>query len=276
MLITKADGTLEEFNPAKLRQSLQRSGASRHDVDKIVNEIEKILHEGIQTKEIYKQAFALLKGVESAVIARYAVRRALFGLGPTGFPFETFLAKLYEKLGYNTKTGILLKGKCAEHEIDLAAYKADHSFIAEAKFHARTGLKSDLQVAMYSYARLLDLADNSICSADVCGIKDLKIITNTKFTNAATKYANCVGVELLSWEYPKQGNLYDLIEKTKMYPITVLQSLTISQKRLLIERGIIVTADIFKRPDDVAKLHLSPKKMEALLIEARQLAPDIK
>lgn len=53
----------------------------------------------------------------------------------------------------------MIQGKCAEHEIDIAAFKDDHSFIGEAKFHARPGIKSDLQVAMYSYARLLDLKE---------------------------------------------------------------------------------------------------------------------
>lgn len=276
MLITKADGAIEEFSSEKLRRSLKRSGATDSDVNKIVSEIEGVLRDGIQTKEIYRHAFTLLQGVESAVVARYAVRRALFGLGPTGFPFEIFLARLYESQGYKTKTGIILRGKCAEHEIDLAAYKADHSFIAEAKFHTRDGLKSDLQVAMYSYARLLDLAGQSICSEDICGVNNLKIITNTKFTSAAAKYTACVGIELLSWEYPKDSNLYDLIDKTKMYPITVLQSINISHKRLLLANDVIVVADIFKNPEKVSELHLSSQKLSALLSEARQLAPDIK
>lgn len=275
MLITKADGTVEEFSQNKLRQSLKRSGASKKEIDKIVAHIEATAHDRMRTQDIYRLAFSLLKGAQISVVARYTLRRALFNLGPTGFPFETFLARLFQSEGYSTKTGVVLRGKCATHEIDVAAYKGDHAFVAEAKFHARPGLKSDLQVAMYSYARLLDLSDMKICNADICGIKNLKIITNTKFTTAATKYAECVGVELLSWDYPRQGNLYDLIERRKLYPITVLQSLNTAQKRLLLDQNVVICADIFKKPKTVTALGLNPRKLEALLSEARQLSPTV-
>lgn len=272
MLITKEDGTVEKFRPEKLRQSLLRAGAASSEIEKIVLEIEKIAEEGISTQDIYKHAFALLKGAQISVVARYTLRRALFSLGPTGFPFEIFLARLFQTQGYKTQTGIILNGKCAAHEIDLAAYKEDHSFVAEAKFHARIGLKSDLQVAMYSYARLLDLSEMKICAEDICGVKNLKIITNTKFTTAAIKYANCVGVELLGWDYPKEENLYSLIEKTKLYPITVLQNLNTQQIALLLEMGMVVCEDILRAPHKLKDLGLSPVSIEALLSEARQLS----
>lgn len=272
MLITKADGTTEEFKPEKLRYSLERSGANTQEASEIVAAVELIAHNGMRTGDIYRQAFSLLQKNDRNVTARYALRRALFGLGPTGFPFEDFLARLFQSEGYKTKTGIELKGHCATHEIDLAAYKADHSFIAEAKFHIRPGVKSDLQVALYCYARLLDLSAVKICNEDVCGIKNLKIITNTKFTTAAIKYANCVGIEVLGWDYPKEKNLYDLIEKTKLYPITVLQTISQAQKSELISAGLVVVEDVISHKDKLHGLSLSSGKLEALLSEARQLS----
>ena len=162
--ITKADGTVEYFKVEKLRRSLRRSGARPEQVNHVIAELTPTLHDGIKTQEIYRNAFRLLHNNDSPVAARYSLRRALFNLGPTGFPFEKFLARLFASDGYSTKTGTMLQGKCAEHEIDVAAYKADHSFVGEAKFHARPGIKSDLQVAMYSYARLMDLREQKICS----------------------------------------------------------------------------------------------------------------
>ena len=249
MLVTKADGTVEEFKPSKLRNSLKNSGAPKAEIEEIVTQIEAIAHDGIKTQDIYRHAFSLLRGAEAS------------------------LARLYKRQGYDTRTGITMKGKCATHEIDLAAYKADHAFIAEAKFHARPGLKSDLQVAMYSYARLLDLSDQKICNADVCGVKNLKLITNTKFTHAATKYADCVGVELLSWDFPKKGNLYEMIDEYKLYPITVLQSLSVSQKQQLLAQNIVLCEDLVSNPSILNQLNLSASKMEALIFEARQLSP---
>ncbi len=273
MLITKADGTVEKFDPSKLRRSLKRAGAHDSEISDIVRQVETVARDGMRTQDIYKHAFSMLRGAEASIVARYSLRRALFNLGPTGFPFEIFLARLFENQGYKTRTGITLQGRCALHEIDLAAYKDDHAFVAEAKFHARPGIKSDLQVAMYSYARLLDLSEQKICTEDICGIKNLKIVTNTKFTTAAIKYAACVGVEVLGWDYPKKDNLYEMIERSGLYPITVLQGLTNAQKQLLMEKKLVVCEDLVKKPKVLSSLGLSPRKMEALLFEARQLSP---
>jgi len=274
MLVTKADGTVEEFDPNKLRKSLKKSGARHDAIETIVREIEKTAHDGMRTQEIYRHAFSLLRGTKTEVVARYALRRALFNLGPTGFPFEAFLGRLFETEGYKTLTGINLVGRCAVHEIDLAAYRQDHSFIAEAKFHARPGIKSDLQVAMYSYARLLDLAEQKICNEDVCGVKNLKLITNTKFTTAAIKYADCVGVDLMAWDFPKENNLFSLIDKTKLFPVTALTSLSVAQKKQFLNAGLIVASDVFEKTDVLSQLGLPAKKLEALISEARQLSTE--
>lgn len=269
--IQKADGNREVFKPNKLRQSLKKAGATAEEVRSIVSEIESILYEGMKTQEIYRHAFTLLRNTEMPAAARYSLRRALFNLGPTGFPFEDFLARLFQSDGYETKTRVTLKGKCAEHELDVAAYKPDHSFLVEAKFHARPGIKSDLQVTLYSYARHMDLVGTKSCQADVCGVSELWVVTNTKFTTTAERYAECSGLKLLSWDYPKHNNLHDRIRRAHLYPITVLQSLSSAQKQALIKRGAIVCRDLVHKPHLLRHLHISTKKTEAVLSEARQL-----
>jgi hypothetical protein len=273
--VAKADGTRELFKVSKLKHSLNRAGASVSEIQSIIAEVEKTLYDGIQTQEIYRRAFELLRQSETVIAARYSLRRALFNLGPTGFPFEDFLARLFAHEGYITKTRLTLKGKCAEHEIDVAAYNSTHSFVAEAKFHSHPGMKSDLQVALYSFARLHDLQNLKICSADVCGIKEFMIVTNTKFTSAAEKYALCSGLKLLSWEFPKGNNLHDRIQRSGLYPITVLQTLSPSQKKVLIEKGVIVCADILKKPQLLRAVHISPKRTEAVLSEAVKLTSEL-
>jgi hypothetical protein len=269
--VKKADGTLEGFKVEKLKRSLRRSGASQKEITEIIAQVDKHLHDGITTQEIYTLAFKLLREIEVPTAARYSLRRALFGLGPTGFPFEDFLARLFEHEGYKTGTRSILKGKCVNHEIDVTAYKEDHSFVAEAKFHARPGIKSDLQVAMYSYARFMDLREQKICNKDVCGINELWVITNTKFTSTAEKYSECVGLNLLSWDYPRNNNLHDRIQRTHLYPVTVLQTISAAQKQTLIKRNVIICSDILDKPQILRHLHLSTSKSEAVLSEARQL-----
>ncbi len=269
--ITKADGKQEFFKVEKLRRSLRRAGASPEESNFIVSEINKILHDGIRTQEIYRHAFTLLRQSKTPAATRYSLRRALLGLGPTGFPFEKFLAKLFQSEGYETQTGIILQGKCAPHEIDIAAYKESNSFVGEAKFHARPGIKTDLQVAMYSYARLIDLQGVKICNESICSITDFWLITNTKFTSTAEKYGACVGLKLLSWDYPKNNNLHDRIQKARVYPISVLQSLSTSQITVLISHDVIICRDLLDKPHILNFLHLSATKQNRVLNEAKQV-----
>jgi hypothetical protein len=269
--VTKADGTQEFFKVEKLRRSLRRSGASPEEVNKVVSQVNQEIYEGMRTQEIYRRAFEILRGLEVPAAARYSLRRALFGLGPSGFPFEKFLARLFESDGYTVKTGNILSGRCAPHEIDLAAYKPDHSFVGEAKFHARPGIKTDLQVAMYSYARLLDLKSVKICREDICSIQDFWLITNTKFTTTAEKYGECVGVKMLSWDYPRHNNLHDRIQRASIYPITIMQGLNPSQLSLLIDHDIIICRDLLDNPNILSILHLSEARKSQILEEARSI-----
>lgn len=271
IIITKADGSTEFFKVEKLRRSLRRAGASQEEINEILSEINKTLYDGIQTQEIYRHAFTLLRHSRSPAATRYSLRRALFNLGPTGFPFEKFLGKLFEDQGYTTKIGITIQGNCAPHEIDIAAYNDVHSFVAEAKFHARPGIKSDLQVAMYSYARLLDLTDSKVCRDAICNINEFWLITNTKFTSTAMDYGKCVGLKMLSWDYPKNNNLHDLIQRAGVYPVSVLQSISTAQIETLIARGMILCRDIIEHEHVLRHLHLPKKKHEALLEEIRSI-----
>lgn len=271
MRILKADGNTEEFKPQKLITSLKKAGAKAQEVNRIVSAIESSLLDGMKTQAIYEKAFQLLRENENPIAAKYSLRRAVFGLGPTGFPFEDFLGKLFEAEGYKTKRRLLIKGKCAVHEIDLAAYSPTDSFIAEAKFHMHPGIKSDLQVAMYSYARFLDLSSTRICKGDTCGIVSLHVITNTKFTQAAIQYANCVGIKLLSWDYPRKNSLHEKIEYHGIYPVTVLTHLSTNQKQILLQSGVILCSDIAKNPQQLQQFKLSRTKTEMLMNEIQVL-----
>ena len=93
-MITKADGELEAFDPAKLEHSLTHAGASSVVRARILAKVTHELHPGVMTEEIYRHAFEMLKSQEKApVAARYSMKRAVFALGPSGFPFERFLPR---------------------------------------------------------------------------------------------------------------------------------------------------------------------------------------
>ena len=107
----------------KLKRSLQFSGASEAMVEEIVQRVQKELYPGISTREIYNRAFALLKKKESVYASKYKLKKAIYELGPTGFPFEKFISGILHYSGYETKVGEVLEGTCVSHEIDVLAIK---------------------------------------------------------------------------------------------------------------------------------------------------------
>jgi len=271
VLVKKADGGTEAFDRAKLERSLRRSGATEDSVREIVAHIETELYDGISTREIYRHARVLLKKQGAPAAAKYSLRRALFDLGPTGFPFETFLAELFAADGYETKTGITLRGRCVEHEVDLVAYKPGRCLIAEAKFHANPGLKSDLQVALYTHARFEDLKGARLPHSASHPITDAYLITNTKFTSVAIEYAACVGLRLLSWNYPPERTLQDAIQEAGIYPVTALSTLSGREKRLLLGRGMALCRDMPHWRDALRSLGFSTAKIERMIAESVNL-----
>lgn len=265
--ITKADGEREPFKEAKLKQSLRKAGATQKEIQIIVTTISEMLVDGMTTEIIYRKAFELLRGSAEPLAARYSLRRALFGLGPTGFPFEDYLTRLFQHDGYRTKTRLVAKGNCGIHELDVVAYTPKDTVIVEAKFHQQPGVKTDLQVILYTHARFLDLKSKKAHPKDETSIRRCMVVTNTKFTTAAIQYAECAGVDLLSWDYPKKGNLQDWIERTKLYPVTVLSSLTGREKTALMLSGAILCNDIVDNHSLLSSVGVGKSKIQAVMDE---------
>lgn len=266
--IIKATGEREEFNPQKLRDSLARAGASLESIEKVVSQIEDELKEGDTTKDIYRRAFLLLGNEERPAAARYSLRRAVMELGPTGFPFEQFVAEIFRAKGFETTTDFFAKGECAEHEIDVTAWNEEKLIFVEAKFHNELGIKSDLKVALYVKSRWDDLMNVSFnFGGTERKLSEGWLVTNTKFSESAVKYAKCRNMKLVGWNYPEQGNLQDLIEEANLHPITCLNSSTPSDERLLMEAGIVLCRQARDNPDILRQAGLSEEKIANMLEE---------
>jgi hypothetical protein len=271
VMVLKADGTLEPFKMEKLQGSLRRAGASPEEITDITHTIEARLTPGITTEIIYREAFELLRQSAKTTAARYSLRRAMVGLGPTGFPFEDYVARLFAHQGYETTVRNDVPGKCVIHEVDVLAYRGEECIAIEAKFHQQPGTKSDLQVVLYSHARFQDISGSRPRDFKGPPITKLLIVTNTKFTTTAIQYARCVDLELLAWGYPQEGNLEDLIEASKLYPITVLQTLTAREKQELLRIGIVLCGDIIDKEHILRSAGVPNKKIPSVIEESRRL-----
>ncbi len=246
--IVKADGTKQEFDISKLMHSLVHAGASEDAARSIAMWIEKSTINGTTTRDIYGHAFELMRNQHPLV--RYSLKRAVFELGPSGFPFEKYIAELFRAKGYSASTDKIIRGRCVEHEVDVVLERDGdtlESVYIEVKFHNTIGTKTDEQTALYVQARMMDIAEG--LSTEKTSHMRGMLVTNTKFTSRAMQYAVCRGLQLLSWDYPERGNLHDLIEETRQFPVTVLTTLSGSQKQKLLGAGLVLCGDIISRPE---------------------------
>lgn len=268
-VITKADGTEQIFDPDRLVASLARAGAMPHTAQRIANAVTSTITPGATSKEVYTRAFTLLRKEARPVAARYALRRALLELGPTGHPFEDFVSHLLMKEGWAVETRKVIKGHCVNHEVDLyASHPEKNEFLAaELKYHNDPGYKTDLKIALYVKSRFDDIFS---CDPQVraCPLDRGLLVTNTKFTSEAIAYAECAGVELLGWGYPLHESLFIRMSRSGTYPITALTSLSQAEKRLLIDERVIAVDLILKNRRVLDVLHLSANRIGEVLAEA--------
>lgn len=270
--IIKADGEREVFDPVRLVASLIRSGAGEHTAEEIAQTITDVVVPGMSSREVYARAFALLRQKSRPVAARYALRRALLELGPTGHPFEDFVSHLYRTLGWQVETRKMMKGKCVTHEVDFyASHPEQNTFLAaELKYHNDPNYKTDLKVALYVKSRFDDIFACDKTTQE-CPIDRGILITNTKFTSEAIAYAECSGVELLGWGYPVDNSLFAYMSKTKVYPITTLTRLSHAEKNLLIENGFIAVDEIVRNRRSLDVLKIPADRVGEILAEADAL-----
>lgn len=272
MKIKKKSGQIVEFDNTKLIASLVNSGASITVAKKILQEIQPQLYNGITSNKVYALAFQRLKLISKANAARYSLKNGIFALGPAGFYFEKFISRLFEVQEYQVKTNIFLKGKCVSHELDVLLKKEAHVSMVECKFHSSQEAKTDVKVPMYILSRFNDLNKMTYTifkkeeMISVCWL-----VTNSKFTTEAMKFGECSGLKLLSWDYPFQAGIKDLVNHYKVYPITCLTTLTAAEKEMLLLQDILTVYDLMHFQDSFYKLKISENRMKRIKEESNQL-----
>ncbi len=252
----------------KLKKSLQYSGASEAMVDEILERVQEELYQGISTREIHNRAFALLKKKKSVYASKYKLKKAIYELGPTGFPFERFVAGVLHFSGYEVQVGQMVQGTCVSHEIDVLASKNGTLHVIECKFHGDQSLKCDVKVPLYINSRYLDVKDVLLHqSQDTQGW----VVTNTRFTGDALLYGKCAGLYLLSWDFPLENGLKDRIDRLGLYPITVSLLLSKREKILLLDKGVVLFRNLEKHQRLLDEIGVSKGRKERILKEMRSL-----
>ena len=270
--IVKSSGETVAFAPEKLRKSLRHSGAPKDIVDTIVDKVAGEVFEGMSTREIYNRAFALLKEYRETCASRYKLKKAIYELGPSGFPFEKFISAVLNHSGYRTRTNQTFQGHCVAHEIDVVATGRESLTLIECKFHSDEGKKCDVKVPLYIHSRYQDI--RRWHDRHAAGSKMLKpgwVVTNTRFTSDAQQYGKCAGLYLLSWNYPPRNSLKSRIDRSGLYPITVSTLLSAREKDFLLDRGIVLCRELLQAPYYLDHLGVSSNRKGRILEEFGQL-----
>jgi len=272
MWVVKASGETEKFDPKKIKRTCLRAGASEELANKIVKEVKKRSYDGISTKEILHITLRLLNKEKPHIAARYDLKGAMFRLGPAGFIFEHFVGEILREYGYKTKVHSILKGYCVPHEIDVVATKKDKTYMIECKYHNLPGIYTGLREILYTYARFLDLSDGArqkLCQK----FSQAWLVCNTKFSEDAIQYAMCKGIRLIGWNYPEENSLKMLIEKKKLYPITMIRILDADSLDKMSSSDFVLAIDLLrnslKELNKTTKISL--KKLRKFAEEAKRV-----
>lgn len=270
--IVKSSGEVVQFSLTKLKKSLKRTGADDEVVASILETVQDELYQGITTKEIYNRAFALLKKKKNVFASKYKLKKAIYELGPTGFPFEHFIGAILKYSGYKVAVGEILQGECVQHEVDIVAHKNNETTVVECKFHSEQGLVCNVKVPLYVHSRYRDVKNhwNTFKKHDTT-LTQGWVVTNTRFTKDATEYGNCAGLYLLSWDYPLENSLKDIIDRLGLYPITVSTLLTNREKQFLLNRDVVLCRELIKDSFYLDHLGVSDTRKKRILAEIQQL-----
>lgn len=243
--IQKASGEIQEFSSDKLGAFLKRIEVPEEFIADIVGHVEAEIADFTPVKELRHKVIEHLRTLPRGQVlaARYNLKSAVRKLGPAGHMFEEFIARLLGADNFtDVITSTMVRGECVAHEIDVVATKDNQHHMIECKFHNQDGTKSDVTVALYTYARFLDVQHtNSINN----GFSHVWLVTNTKLSGDALVYAQCKGMKTLTMELPYGEAIIDRVVKTGIFPISSLTTLSNHVPEML-TANYIIAQDVLK------------------------------
>lgn len=273
MFVTKASGEREEFDPEKIRRTCLKVGASKALTDKVVKDVESKAYDGISTKEILHMILEQLHKKKPFIAARYDLKGSIYRLGPAGFVFEHLVSELLRYYDYKTKMDTIVSGACVSHEVDIIATKNNRNYMIECKYHNMPGIYTGLREALYTYACFLDLRDGykrGVCQK----FGQPWLVCNTKFSDDTIQYASCKRIKLIGWNYPEKRGLKDMLEKRRLYPVTILRGIDEDSLEKLSSANMVLILDLLKfNIKELSKITgINVKKLKGIIDEARGIS----
>ena len=270
--VTKKSGETEPFDVSKLKASLNQAGADPDVVNRIAEDISGWAVDGVTTGKIYARAYKLFRNLRGNKASRYQLKKALLNMGPTGYPFEHLIGELFRRQGYEVEVGRVVEGVSITHEMDVIATKEDQQHLMECKYSRDQGSRISVQVPLYVHSRVNDIVEKRRQHKRYQNVSFTPwVVTNARFSSDSMEYSRCKGIHLLGWDYPHGLALKELLEKERIFPITILRHLTKNDKQRLMADGIVTCTQLSEQPNRLHHLGLSKRKQQSVANEIEEL-----
>jgi len=271
-IIEKASGEKEIFDIEKLRYSLERSGAQASTITLILEDISNWIYNGVTTKKIYSRAFSKLRKEKSIASGKYKLKQAIMELGSTGYPFEILVGEIFKRKGYQTEVGVIVDGHCVNHEMDVIATKEKGQHLVECKYAKDQGKHVSIQVPLYVRSRVDDIIKERRSQKEFNGFSFLGwIFTNTRFSSDSVTYGKCNGLKLVGWNYPLGNGLKDELERTKIFPVSILKTLTKKESKYIIDKGCVTCLQLLDQMDILHELSITARRVNKIAKELDEI-----
>lgn len=266
VFVTKVDGRKQPFDKSKIYRTCIRMHATPDQARDIAEKIESKVYNEITTKKILNMIFVYMKKYKPEFEYKIDLREAISILRPKP-DFETFVALLLKSQGYEIEQNLIVPGICVEHEIDVIARKDDETVYVEVKHHVNPHTYTGLDVFLQTNSTFQDLKDGYRTGLNKINFNKALVVCNTKISDHAKKYAECKGIKHIGWKYPVDAGLEQMIEESKLYPITILNGLDKKTKIKLGDAGIVLLKQLLEyNIDEIQrKTNISKNKIEKLV-----------
>ena len=275
IFVTKANGTREPFDRAKLVRTCRRMGATEEIAHHIAKSIEARLFDGIETKNILRMIFVSMRKHKPVLKHMIDLRKSL-SLLRSKPDFELFIQLLLKEYGYDVVPNLIIRGKCVEHEVDALASKEGKTMIVEVKHHFDYHTPTGLDEARIARAVFEDATEGYEIGSNDLGIDEVMIVSNTKLSRHAERYVNCRNIKHVGWSHPPKSDLQNLIEDKKLYPITILRGLRSPVRDKLVSTGIVTIKQLTEiDPNELRKrARISKDDSESIINKAKIIFSD--
>jgi hypothetical protein len=263
--VIKADGTKQPYDRYKVMRTARNYGVPEEYIVEVAADIEKHLYEGMRTRDILRLIHTVARRYQPAVDARTNVRRAI-GLFRPKPDFELYVQALLAGSGYEVGEGRILKGRCGEHEVDAIARKDGITYFVEVKHHHNHHRMTGLDEGRIARAIVEDVQEGYKEGRNHFTVDKAMIVSNTKLSSHAKRYAACWDIKHIGWDNPAEENIASMVADRMLCPVTLIKGVNARMRKNLVHAGIVTIGQLLTHsPGELAEMTGMPEREMILL-----------